>query len=222
MTSIRLAVYMKDGIRQALMDRRFKEVREAGKKEWAKLGDALYKHLYPDAIRRKMKALPAGWLPKSTGVRFKFGGDFERVIWGDDRLIAACHENAAAAIFTANDTFTDTYRELKAAGAKRREQEQQLKAEINAALNSATTIHALIAKWPEVAPFCEPYLGKAREKAQLPTIQTAQLNSALDLPVTADKPAREKKPKPVGKVVKKSDLARKVLGIKSPSKKARR
>lgn len=94
-----------------------------------------------------------------------------------------------------------------------------MKAEINAALNSVTTVNALIKLWPEVAPFAEPFLRKARQQAaQLPVVQTAVLNKALDLPVTPEKPAKVKKE---GKLISKADLAHKRFG-KKPAKKVRR
>lgn len=181
MASVRLTEYMRDAIKNALLERAFGErdkALEAGKK---KLADDIYKHLYPAPLLRKMKALPNGFLPKDDDQRVKFGGDFERVSWGDQRIVASEYKGNAQ-VFDANHPFTDRYRDLKAVESKLEGEKREARAKANAALKNATTVGKLIAIWPEVKPFVEKYVRKATP-APLPVVQTAVLNKTFDLPV---------------------------------------
>lgn len=181
MASVRLTEYMRDAIKDALLERAFGErdkALEAGKK---KLADDIYKHLYPAPLLRKMKTLPNGFLPKDDDQRVKFAGDFTRVCWGDQRIVASEYKGNAQ-VFDANHPFTDRYRDLKAVESKLEGEKREARAKADAALKNATTVGKLIAIWPEVKPFVEKYVRKATP-APLPVVQTAVLNKTFDLPV---------------------------------------
>ena len=53
-------------------------------------------------------------------------------------------------------------------------------------LNSVSSISKLIDIWPECALFAEPYRTNGEQKALLPAIPRAELNSALRLPPTVN------------------------------------
>lgn len=202
--AVRLTNYMRDSIRVELLTRRFKDEREQLSKDWTKLGEDCYRDLYPPDVLRKMKALPGSFFPSVNDLTFKFGGDVKQLYWGEDgttsRRVSFDHSEDVAKVYPATHPLTDRFRELNARKAKRKEQEQQLKAEINAILNSTSTVQALINKWPTVEPFARKYLQAAQKAAQLPVPVPEHLDKALDLPVTKDKPAR---PPAVKKVAKK-------------------
>lgn len=218
MASIRLAVYMKDMILAALIERAFKEKQDALKARWTAFADKLYHETYPPALLKKMKALPDGFLRRDDDLKFKFGGDIKRLSWGPNRPISADHQCAVVETFPATHPHTDTYRDLERDQKQLDLLEQQRRAEIQAALDSATTVGALIAKWPEVEPFARHFIREKKVTSQLPVLQTDVLNKALNLPVTPEKPA---KPKKEGKLISKADLAHKRFG-KKPAKKVRR
>lgn len=183
MASVRLTEYMRDSIKDALLERAFGERDKAIAADELKLADDIYKHLYPAPLLRKMKALPNGFLPKDDDQRCKFGGDFERVSWGEPYRIVAAENRNNAVVFDANHPFTDRYRDIKNRKAKLEEEKREARAKANAALKNATTVGKLLAIWPEVKPFVEKYLKKATTAAQLPVVQTAVLNKTFDLPV---------------------------------------
>lgn len=192
MSSIRLAVYMKDSILDALMERAFKERRDALKARKLALGDKVYKRLYTAAEIKAIKKVAGEFIRTRTGLNVKFGGDFCNVSWGEDR--PSSREREGTLILNASDPLTDEYRDIEADKKKLGEDERRAKLEAQGKLNSASTVQRLIEIWPEVKPLAEPYLKVKR--APLPVLQNDVLNKTFKLPV-----------EPVKKVAKKARRA---------------
>lgn len=211
MASMKLTEGMRHNIKEALLARAFGE-REAALDALEKaLANDIYHHLYPAPIRKKMAALPPGFLPTDTDHRIKFAGDFHRMDWGDSRRVAA-ELRSNASVFDANHPFTDRFRDIKNQREKLEKEKREASAKARAALKAATTTNRLLQAWPEVEPFLEPYRRKSAP-APLPVVQTEVLNKTFGLPVEA-------KAKPQGKLVSKADLAK--LRFDRTKKKARR
>lgn len=181
---------MRRSIRDALLAHAFGEREEALEAERRKLGDDLYKHLYPAALQKKMKALPNGFLPKSEAQQVKLGGDWMPLEWGDSRPVSVDNRRNAV-VLDANHPITERFRDLRNRGDRLRAEKGEAAAKANAALKNATTINKLLKLWPEVAPFVEPYLRDAKP-APLPVVQTEVLNKTFDLPVSATSKPRKK------------------------------
>jgi len=69
---------------------------------------------------------------------------------------------------------------LKAEDARLDEQYASVRAAVRAAVNTPTTIKALLAAWPEVKELLPAQLAEA--KTQLPAVQVADLNALVGLP----------------------------------------
>lgn len=198
MASVRLTNEIREEITTAMLRHRFsKEVAKLVALR-AKLADRVYRDLYSPADRKKMEALPDGWLPVDDDVQCRFQGSYQRLkfnggIWGDlyflidkevevvNRRLAAKHKSSCAKVYDGGHPIAEAYAEVEGVTKDLTERFKDAKRQIKSALSRATTTTRLIELWPEVRPFCSDYEHAA---PSLPAIQTSALNAMLDLPVS--------------------------------------
>lgn len=178
--AVRLAVYMKDVIQQALLERAFGERQKAINAAKAGLGDKVYKEMYTLKERRFMVQAPDGFLPQLTSVRVQFAGDFAHLSLSAPRPGASEQRTKK---YDANHPYTDTFRDLNAKQKELEADRRQAKAELRAKLDSVSTVARLIEVWPEVRPFAAKFLEKKVAEKKLPVIQNDALNNTFKLPV---------------------------------------
>lgn len=82
--------------------------------------------------------------------------------------------------FTGDHPLVCRFHELLNREAELDKRRSDLKTQVRAVLNSCTTVKKLLDVWPEVKELLPQQLEEAR--AQLPAVQTADLNAALGLP----------------------------------------
>lgn len=199
----KLTKWMREGIAKKVMIHRFREQADALAADYAALAADVYNDLYTEAERKKMDALPEGWLPTSDDVYVQFGESgrtyqhlrFDGDLYGvarryassreGDRIrkrILAKHNRSGCA-----KVYEDKHELSQRASALREREAEMAKAadaaqrQIEAALNSASTIKRLVEMWPEIEPFAADYDDKPKP---VPALPTDQLNKLLDLPVS--------------------------------------
>jgi hypothetical protein len=180
MSSNRLAVYMKDRIVVELMAHAFKARRDALEKEKHDLGRAVYADVFPAAILKAVKKLPPNWISTDDVMYVKFGGDFTRVSFGEQRPVPSISRGNAHTIYSATDPMCDRYRAYLLAKKTLDEDESKARKQASATLNSFTTVGALLKGWPEVEPFLQ---GIIKVPDRLPAVQVDVLNNTFGLPV---------------------------------------
>ena len=180
--SVRLTKDMTDDITRALIKHKL-EKREA---ELTKLGYRLalriYQNQFSAADRRKMDALPDGWLPEIDSVHVKVGGDYRTFCFGPEDDKGRSPRKRAPA----NRDRTFMYEVRSEIGAEVREYiteadaikeaRNELKAKAAGVLASVTTTARLAEVWPEVVPFIPKYVPR-----QLPAVRRDELNAAFGL-----------------------------------------
>lgn len=200
MASIRLSVGMKEQIERRLIHYRFSEEAQELVADYAQLASDVYDDLYPELTRKKMEALPKGWLPKVDGVGVQFGdsgskyttlsfsgkcygeisyaggrGDTER---GGSRLVPYSDKSGCSKRYEMTDAASERYDDLEARYKALEERIRAGRKAARAAMDQVTTLARLIEVWPEIAPFTEGF----EKRNTLPAISRPDLNGLLGLP----------------------------------------
>lgn len=203
--STRLTNTIRERIALAVLRHRFSDSIEAMIADKAAFADEVYCDIYKKSDREKISALPAGWLPEEHRVGVKFDNtkfsyeniDFSGCVYGKisrtrvpqeksepapRRRVLTKHSHGCAKVYDEGHRLAKKFVALK-------EREDELKVaivaaerQVNAALESATTINKLVEIWPEVEPFARQF---DKSPIKVPAVPTEQLNKLLDLPVAA-------------------------------------
>lgn len=200
MSSVRLSVSIKEQIERRLIHYRFSEEAQQLVSDYADLAHEVYEDLYPEITRKKMEALPKGWLPSTDGVGVQFGdsgsryttlsfsgkcygeisyaggrGETER---GGSRRVPYSDKSGCSKRYEMTDPMSERYDELESRYKALEERIRAGRKAARAAMDQVTTLNRLIEVWPEIAPFTEGF-GK---KNTLPAISRPDLNGLLGLP----------------------------------------
>lgn len=199
----RLNGVIRETIIKNALTHRFKKEAEELCAEGAKLAEKVYCQLYSEEDRKKMYALPEGWLPEDNWIKASFAGDM-MYIYQDGREFArpaikngiiltselpsmqpwrfwADRPRFAPDInFSIGDDVVPIFSDLWCKTDDMCHAISAAEARLRAVLNSVTTESALVKGWPEL----EPFLPKGEKRSNLPDVTRSELNKLLDLPVT--------------------------------------
>lgn len=181
MATVRISNYMKEQVISRLLKHAFEEREKSLQAKWYALGDAVYQDLYPADLQKKMNALPAGFLPMDDDVRVSFGGNFTRVYFGENRLLARSHQSNAARVYDDKHPLSVRHDAYRSAKDQLEEETRKAKSSAQAILDSVTTLKKLIEVWPEVEPFVEDF-KQTDSGRYLPALPVQDLNARLGLP----------------------------------------
>lgn len=166
-------------IKDAVIKHRFADDRDALVERERVFADAVYRDVYK-AHLKKMEALPEGWLQSQGHFHVAFGGQYERIKFGDVRRVLARDVHNAAKVYDATHKLTVEFRAIKDADKSLRDSVREAESKVESAINSFNTTKQLIEGWPEVEKFVRQIVGQP--KVNLPTVETKALNKLLDLP----------------------------------------
>lgn len=180
--SVRLTEDMRRDITRALIAHKL-DKREADLAKLShKLALRVYQNQFSAADRRKMEALPEGWLSTIDHVSVKVGGDYRTFTFGP----ADAKGNSPRQRVPANRERTFTFEARSEIGLAIREYiteadaikevRDELKAKAQGVLSSVTTTTRLAEVWPEAVPFIPKYVPR-----QLPAVRRDELNAAFGL-----------------------------------------
>lgn len=218
MASVRITNDIKTCVVHDLLVRAFGDRDAALEAKKLRLADLVYWSIYDKKEIEALKKVAEEFLNTDKGHLVKFGGEFRRVNWGEDRIVS--NGRRGTLILGGDHPLTDLHREIKAEDEKLKDSKHAARLEARAKLDSVTTLGRLIEVWPEIRPFVERYLEP--KKKQLPVLRNEELNKTFNLPVETKKEGITKKPKPVPKVARKKALeAVKTVHFRN-SRKARR
>lgn len=181
--SVRLTEDMRRDITKALLDHKLAKREEAHKASEFKLALRIYNSVFSAADRKKMAALPDGWLGVETYIDTRVGGQFHRFFFGFPDKTG----NRPTQRFLSRNRREDFVIEVRsdvglAIAAYRDEAEAinaartELKAKASGVLASVTTTSRLAEVWPEVVAFIPKYVPR-----QLPAVRRDELNAAFGL-----------------------------------------
>lgn len=176
--------------------------------DYAELALRVYRDHYDELTRKKMAALPKGWLPTNNDIQVKMGDDIVNLYFGggffihssrddlyhvlskDDQpgsvnlLFLSEDHHRCCHVYDVGHTFQREYEGLQQHRAQIIEQISERRARARSVLRGFTTFEKLRAEWPEIAPFIPM---KEEKVANLPALPVSELNKLFDLP--ADKKA---------------------------------
>lgn len=198
MASIKLTKYMRDGIRDRMLRHRFSEEVNALIETRAKLAWDFYRDGFTAEELRMINSLPSGWLPTRSSVYVNIGGrsvtiPFSGTLYGDAGVYKTVQVTTKHERFPADRTgsYLKSYQATDVLAVMHEKVDNQItdltervnlaKKQVEAALNSATTVGRLIELWPEVEPFTR-HLQPTGPNT-LPALPTQDLNRLLNLPV---------------------------------------
>lgn len=196
----KLTTYIRENLAKDLLKHRFGDAAASLVADRAAFALKVYNDLYSEAERKKMAALPDGWLGKDSDITVQFGDgsgygklEFSGSVYGDVhavlktpvdtvyRLVIHQHLRGCAKAYERNHEFAAEYDALRERQKDLSTQISQARRQTEAALTKATTLKRLVDIWPEIEPFVEKYVDKPKP---LPALPTNELNALLDLPVS--------------------------------------
>lgn len=199
----KLTISIRESLASAVLRHRFSVEVEKFIGDKAAFAREVYEDVYKKSDREKMAALPEGWLPTSNSMGIQFGehgstyealsfsgsvhGMLSKLRAADgksaksvDFRVFEKHRHACVKQYTNDHKLSTKYHAIKAAGTDLLTRVNTAEKQIEAALNSVTTLPALVKAWPEIEPFTKRYFAAP---SKLPTIPVSALNAMFKLPV---------------------------------------
>jgi hypothetical protein len=196
----KLTTYIRENLSKDLLKHRFGDAAASLVADRAAFALKVYNDIYSEADRKKMAALPEGWLGKDSDITVQFGDgrgygklEFSGSVYGDVhavlkepvdtvyRLVIHQHLRGCAKAYERTHEFAAEYDALRERQKDLSTQISLARRQTEAALTKATTLKRLVDIWPEIEPFVEKYIDKPKP---LPALPTNELNALLDLPVS--------------------------------------
>jgi len=183
---MRLTIAMRDSIRRTLISKRFEGMKKDLKKQEHKVALKIYNHAFGTTIRKKMEALPVGWLPTIGGMlaRIPSGGTdrlyldrelpvpFEKYQSYNLPMLLDAHDNKSG-IAKLVISFFDKKAQLK-------KDESELSREVRVALSSFNTDKQVLDMWPEITEQVKSVCGTGTKTTALAP-RLGKLNQRLGL-----------------------------------------
>jgi hypothetical protein len=180
MSSRRITSFLRDRTISALIEHRFSAERKEQEQRSCEIGQRIYNDTFSVSERELMQSLPDGWLPVSSHIRASIGGIYESICMGGDLRFPSSKENQCVQVYDGQDPIAIAWVQLEGDKDCLRRRVKEARAAALAILESVTTTGALIAKWPEVAPFLPP----ESLPETLPSIPIESINKLLGLEPT--------------------------------------
>jgi len=143
------------------------------------LGDMVYDSLYSGPLKQKMEALPAGYLPDTSGLRVQFGASstgYVYVNFSSQRRVSNNHSRHTAANYENDDAKTIAFYATQLKEQAIEKEKHALRNKVSSLLASVNTVKKLNEVWPESAEFTE---GMGQLINTLPAIIPAELNALI-------------------------------------------
>lgn len=167
------------GIAKAVADHAFADRIAAAKEALEAAALAAYRTYHGDAAIERMNALPDGWLPCNSLLDFTINGQRLPVRLSKPAR-QTCRDNAGYIKLNGDAAEAIALMQAQQSFDRLREERDDAESEALRAVKRFSTIKALIAGWPEIAPFAAKFDA---DKPSLPAVIPAELNAKLGLPV---------------------------------------
>lgn len=152
---MRLTIYHRDQIRRALLESRFKKTHEDLKEQECLIALELYQEAFSDAEIRKMKRLPVGWLPKTSGIKVQVNSVMRFYSLKKEQFITHAkyhpYNHKCLLNLEAKSKLAIKIEKLESAKGDIKSERDQLNNEIRGVLNSFNTVKQAKERWPEIS-----------------------------------------------------------------------
>ena len=187
MQTVRLTSRHREQITRALLAQRFEQEEKAIEAEQSQLALRAYHERFNQADRKRMIALPAGWMNETNHVSARFGSDdFHGYLPGKESVrgtaeIGLGYGSSAYVISLPWDhSLSKKHSEWKNRRRKLRADKAKAESDIKQVLSSVTTSARLAEVWPEIKKTVEAVCGAAAP-SNLPAPRIEELNKMLGL-----------------------------------------
>jgi hypothetical protein len=185
--SIRLTKDHRERICRVLLKGRFDAEREALKKREGKLAEAIYKVAFSPSERRRMAALPDGWMPTVTHVKARVLG--EDVCFYPEAALRVPYRKSGnygncCHLIVLDDPKCDLVIQIRQFLADRKAQKEAartLEYEIEAVLGSISTLNQLLKTWPEIETQAREIVGEPKPTVTSLAPRLERINERLGL-----------------------------------------
>lgn len=177
MSSRRITSLMRDRIIAALIKHKFDEEKQEHERRTNEIARNIYSDVFAVDYQEFMGTLPDGWLPKSSYLHATIGGSYESLCLGAEFSFPYSKYNGCLAVYEGDHPIGVAWVQLAGDKESLRRKVKEAKAAASAILESVTMTGALVAKWPEVAPFLPP----ESLPEMLPSIPIESINKLLGL-----------------------------------------
>lgn len=202
MAPARLTNNIRGSLQRKLLERAFQERAQDMVQRQSDFAREVYKEVFRKDLE-KIASLPDGWLAKEEMFSVELGGEVVSLSFtglsegwalpdlfrkaGAQRIdhrerFPFSSRSGVLAKFDGRHLLTQRHRELSGERSDLLREMNRSWEVMSATLNSVSTIRKLIEVWPEVEAFALPYLKNGEQRALLPDIPRAELNTSLRLP----------------------------------------
>lgn len=204
--STRITNSLADSVASAMIRHAFTERVDILGRRGRIFANDVYNDIFDAPTRRKMAALPEGWMPTAGQISVKFGDHGAGVAvlnldghhpwakrFGGGLPLASqappppawrvpwSTNKSILKVYDLDHPLAHRWEEFCAQRADLQKAIEDAERSIKATLHSFTTVNAVLKQWPEAEPFLRRYVETKPD--QLPDIPRARLNSILDLPI---------------------------------------
>lgn len=180
--SVKLNESIRRAILKSLLADKFEKQSAKLRTESVDFAMSIYKEAFSEADRRKMKALPDGWLPETQTIQAEIGGQYVHLCLAEKQYVRIPSERRGCLLkLESSHPLYDRMMKLNAEEKELGEEKDKLIAEINAVLHSVTTANKLIEIWPEISKTVNAACKTYVTSANLPAPRIDLLNESLGL-----------------------------------------
>lgn len=175
----RLTKQLREAMLNTVLDHAFLDKAKQAKDSLLAAGDNLYIDYHGDHLKT-MQKLPTNYLYKKSRMDTNIGGQRHIVHLGESKPMSY-ESNHSRIVFQADNTIAIAWLRANDNVNDINKQQDSMRREVSAVLESVHTFKKLFEVWPE----CKPLLDKFEQKptiAILPAIQVKSLNEKLGLP----------------------------------------
>lgn len=177
--STRITSVIRSRITSRLLNHRFDKEQKALAVHESNLAMQVYRHIYTAAERKRMDALPDGYLPVNHGFRVHIGR-YDYVVLELLQPVRVPSDHLGNDVNIKDAALHKRVKDHLSAKVALKQARKRLDEETRAAITGFGTIARLVKAWPQVKPFVDQ-LGYVSEKKSLPAVIPSELNSSLGL-----------------------------------------
>lgn len=189
MKSVRLTKEMRLKILSRLVEHAFGKLAKELQADDDAFGLAVYVDVYDPLVRRRMRALPEGFIAKKCAIRVAFGGQQNQVSWRGFLPIAAKHVYDRAKSYLSDDPLSQRHDALERRRNLLRAERDGVWSQIKGVLESCTTLKQLVEIWPEAESFVRDFAEQGPAAVTALALPIKSLNELLGLPPSNVVPA---------------------------------
>lgn len=182
----RLTNQIRQSMLKTVLDHAFSAAERTAAQAKLVAAEKIYSDIY-GAHLIAMESLPKGYLPRRSYLYIAIGGQMRQIDFSEGKLTGGSHgdrhSHSKAKLYVGDEPVVVEWLKAESDCEDVKSRRSAMRREVGAVLDSVPTFKKLWEVWPECKSLLEKYEVKP-SIAILPTVQVANLNAALGLPVS--------------------------------------